>query len=131
MRQMERVTSRTSAAQVPVNIRATRLELDDETRAYIRKKLGQKLGRFAPSIERVTVRMRDVNGPRGGVDQVCRINVVLSRLPSVVFAAQAPALETGIDAALSGVARAVRRTVQRRRTKPLKAKTIARARRGD
>lgn len=35
--------------------------------------------------ERISVRVKDVNGPRGGL---CRIKVVLSDLPSVVFEAQ-------------------------------------------
>ena len=43
-----------------------------------------KLGKFATSIERVSVRVTDTNGPRGGVDQVCNVKVVLSGLPSVV-----------------------------------------------
>jgi hypothetical protein len=38
-----------------------------------------KLGKSATSIERVSVRLTDVNGPRGGVDQRCRIKVVIQR----------------------------------------------------
>ena len=43
-----------------------------------------KLGKFAASIERITVRLSDANGPKGGRDQVCQIKVVISGLPSVV-----------------------------------------------
>jgi ribosome-associated translation inhibitor RaiA len=91
--------------------------VDDETRAYIRKRLGVKLGKYATSIERVTVRVRDVNGPRGGVDQKCRIKVVLSGLPSVVYEAKAASFKTAINGALAGVERAVRRSVRRSRTR--------------
>jgi hypothetical protein len=62
--------------------------------------------------------VEDVNGPHGGVDQVCRIKVVLSGLPSVVLQSQAASLKDAINGALNGVERTVRRRVQRRRMKP-------------
>jgi ribosome-associated translation inhibitor RaiA len=96
------------------------VELRQDDRDYIRRKLGMKLGKFSRSIERVSVRTKDVNGPRGGVDQVCRIKVVLSGLRSVVFESKDASLRAAIDAALAGTERAVRRTLQRRRMKPLK-----------
>lgn len=120
-RPMKRKAGRTAAPQVPANIRVSGVELDDDDRAYIRQRLGAKLGKFAKSIERVTVRVRDVNGDRGGVDKVCNIKVVLSGLPSVVFESQSASLKVAVNAALTGVERAVRRSVDRRRTTPLKA----------
>jgi CBS domain-containing protein len=119
-RALKREAGGTDASQVPANIRAAGIELDQDDRAYIRQTLGMKLGKYATSIERVSVRIKDVNGPRGGVDQVCRIKVVLSGLPSVVFQSQAASLKDVINGALTGVERAVRRRVQRRRMKPIK-----------
>jgi hypothetical protein len=117
---LKREAGRTDAQRVPANIRVAGVELDQDDRAYIRQTLGMKLGKYATSIERVSVRMEDVNGPRGGVDQVCRIKVVLSGLPSVVFQSQAASLKDAINGALAGVGRAVRRRVQRRRMKPIR-----------
>jgi hypothetical protein len=111
--------------QVPAHIRATEGDLGPHDRAYIRRKLGRRLGKFASAIERVSVRTEDVNGPRGGIDRVCRIKVVLSGLPSVVFERKDAVLSVAVDGALAGVERAVRRTVQRRRMKPL---SLARSR---
>jgi hypothetical protein len=37
-----------------------------------------KLGKFSWSVERVTVRVRDANGPRGRSDRECTAKVVLS-----------------------------------------------------
>jgi hypothetical protein len=85
-----------------------------------------KLGKFASSIERVSVRLKDVNGPRGGVDQLCRIKVVLSGLPSIVLQSQAGSLRDAINGALTGAERAVRRRVQRRRVKATKRKSTSR-----
>ena len=105
---------------VPAHIRALGVELDPDDRIYIRRKLGLKLGKFAASIERVSVRVQDVNGPRGGVDHACRVKVVLSEAPSVVFVGQDASLAAAIDGALAGTERAVRRAVRRRRTKGMR-----------
>ena len=119
-RALKREAGRTNAPEVPANIRVVGVELNQDDRAYIRQSLGMKLGKYATSIERVSVRVKDVNGPRGGVDQLCRVKVVLSGLPSVVFQSQAGSLKAAINGALTGVERAVRRRVQRRRMKPIR-----------
>jgi hypothetical protein len=97
------------------------VKLSDDSKAEIRRKLGTKLGKFADSIERVSVRVRDVNGPRGGIDQLCRIKVVLSELPSVIFDHRDASAEVAISGAIAGAERAVRKALQRRRMKPIKA----------
>lgn len=76
-----------------------------------------KLGKFAPAVERVSVRIEDVNGPRGGVDRECRVKVVLSGLPSVVVVERDASVAAAIDVALGAAERAVRRAVQRRRAR--------------
>lgn len=118
------LTSRRAASavarQMPVHIRATQGDLRPVERDYIRRKLSIKLRKYERSIERISVRLEDVNGPRGGVDQSCRIKVVLRALPSVVFESRDAALSAAVDTALAGAERAVRRTVQRQRMKPLR-----------
>ena len=107
------------ASPIPAHVRVTGVRLSNDDHADIRRKLGMKLGKFAWSIERVTVRARDVNGPRGGVDQELSVKVVLSGLPSVIVKRRHAALHVAIDQALHAVEQAVRRSVRRRRMKPL------------
>jgi len=71
----------------------------------VRGKLARRLRKFADSIERVTLRCEDVNGPRGGVDRVCRIKVVLRGLPSVVFEKRDVSLNAAVELALDGTRR--------------------------
>lgn len=106
------------AMAIPVHIRAAERDLSADDRNYIRGKLGRALGKFAGNIVRVSIRTHDANGPRGGVDRVCRIKVVLIGLPSVVFEKRDPTMNAAVDGALSGVEQAVRRVVQRRWMKP-------------
>jgi len=112
---------RSSVIAIPAHIRAAERDLGPEDRAHIRGKLGRALGKFAGDIVRVSVRTEDANGPRGGVDRVCRIKVVLIGLPSVIFEKRDPTLNAAVDGALSGVEQAVRRVLQRRRMKPRRA----------
>lgn len=130
-RPVKRTAGRTPAPLTPANIRVDGVRLDEEDRAYIRRRLGEKLGKYASAIERVTVRVRDINGPKGGIDLQCRIKVVLSGLPSVVVENQAALLKPALTRALTGVERAVRQTVQRRRMRPIRSaagRAVGRAR---
>ncbi|MFO1510463.1 MAG: HPF/RaiA family ribosome-associated protein [Steroidobacteraceae bacterium] len=105
-------------APLPAHIRAEQRDLAPDDRTYIQRKLGTRLGKFARSIERISVRTDDANGPRGGIDRLCRIKVVLRGAPSVVYESRSSSLDAAVDGALAGIERAVRRTLQRRRTLP-------------
>jgi ribosome-associated translation inhibitor RaiA len=124
-RPVKRTSGRTETLRTPAHVRVMDVALDEEHRALIRQKLGAKLGKFAASIERVTVRMTDANGPRGGVDHVCTVKVVLSGLPSVVVERRDASPHALIDLALRATERAVRRSLSRRRTKPLHRRNSA------
>ena len=122
-RPAKRANTRQSPWRVTAHIRVAGAALDDQERAYIARKLGMKLGKFATSIERVSERVTDVNGPRGGVDLRCRVKVVLSGLPSVIVERRNATKEAAIDTALRAIEASVRRVVGRRRMKPLHRRT--------
>jgi len=119
-RSMKRLGDRTAAAQTPAHIRVVGVPLDRADQDYLRRKLGRKLGKFAPAIERTSVRIEDANGPRGGIDKRCEIKVVLSGLPSVVVTEQHDSLQAAMDRALDRTERAVRRALERKRMKPVR-----------
>jgi ribosome-associated translation inhibitor RaiA len=109
-----------TAPPFPIYIRGLEGDFRPEERAFLRHKLTRRLKKFAESIERVSLRTEDVNGPRGGVDRVCRIKVVLRGMSSIVVEKQDAFLNAAAELALAGVERGVRRAVTRRRTKPLR-----------
>jgi hypothetical protein len=117
--------ARPRTGQMATHIRALERDFRAADRAYLRRKLASRLWKFAGSIERVSLRTEDVNGPRGGVDRVCRVKVVLRGLPSVVIEKRDAALNAAVALALDGVERAVRRRLQRRRMKPLRRTALA------
>jgi hypothetical protein len=99
---------RTSVAKTPIAIRS-RVDLEQGFDERIRKDLARKLGRAAPLLERGTVRFEDVNGPRGGVDTLCRIKLVLSGRPSVQVEQVGVNPEMAFALAVPAVVRALER----------------------
>src|SRR5581483_5398872 len=110
---------RTAAASLPAHVRVIDGAVGEEDHDYIARKVATKLGKCLSSIERITVRLSDVNGPRGGRDQKCQIKVVLGGLPSVVVNETESTLRRAIDRAIGVAGRSVQRTIQRRRLKRL------------
>jgi len=110
---------RSHAVPPPAHVRVLGGQIEDDDRERIGRKLGMKLSKFATSIERITVRLSDANGPKGGRDQICQIKVVISGLPSVIVEERDATYPRAVDRAMSSTALAVRRSLQRRRLKPL------------
>jgi ribosome-associated translation inhibitor RaiA len=122
-RPVRRVAGRVPAPTTPAHVRVMALALGDEPRRSIRERLGMQLGKFARNIERISVRLDDVNGPKGGVDRRCQIKVVVDGLPSIVSEAQATHWWDAFNVAVDGAEEAVRRALRRRRTKSVSAET--------
>jgi len=108
------------ASTLPIYIRAVDVAMTRDDRDHLRSKLTARLARFGRRIERASVRVEDVNGPRGGVDKRCRIKVVLSGMPSVTVEDQQRALRAALDGALGRITAAVRRSVGRRDAAPVR-----------
>lgn len=104
---------RTTAPQTPVEIHAHGVELPAAMTEHIQRKLGARVGAFALQIERISVRFDDLNGPRGGVDCECRIQVALAGRPAVVVAEKARGPREAFDAASQAMRRAVKRDLDR------------------
>jgi ribosome-associated translation inhibitor RaiA len=103
-------------APVVLNMRLSGLALDEDGRDYITQRLQKRLSKFARSIERVTVRLRDVNGPRGGIDHACNIKVVLRRQSSVIVEHQADSAREAFNSAIAATEQAIRQSIGRTRT---------------
>jgi ribosome-associated translation inhibitor RaiA len=99
---------RARQAGTPVAVRS-RVALPDGTEDWIRAQLGRKLDHASTLIERGTVRFDDVNGPRGGIDIMCRIKLVVSGRPSVIAEERAVDARTAFGRALPKLAQALRK----------------------
>lgn len=82
---------------------------------YIERKLCRSLERFTHRITKVVVFLRDVNGPRGGVDKACRVLVKARGCSAAVAWVVDPNWYAAIDRATARVGVIVSREVEKRR----------------
>lgn len=82
---------------------------------HAERRLRFSLSRFGPKIRQVTMKLTDLNGPRGGLDKQCQIAVTLSPSGKVRVEATDADLHTAIDLVSERLERAVARELKRRR----------------
>jgi hypothetical protein len=104
-------------------------ELSGALRDYAERRLRFALDRFEPRIADVHLRLEDVNGPRGGVDKQCRLDVL--GLPSwrIQVQGEGTTFPEAIDAAAARAGRSVARLLSRmaetRRQAPATTEVLA------
>ena len=103
-----------------VRVFAKNVTVTPRVAELIERRLGFALGRFASRVIEVAVRLQDLNGPRGGIDQHCRIDA--SVRPSAYKMAEGRGLtvEAAICQAVDRIARAVRKDLARRRARRIR-----------
>jgi hypothetical protein len=85
--------------------------------------------RLGTLVARARLRLSDVNGPRGGVDKRCQVELKSDAGGTVVITAASHDWRTAIDDALGRAAQVMRRQLQRAR--PARVARAARATRAD
>lgn len=78
------------------------------------------LGRFATSIQAITIRITDINGPKGGEDTRCVVSVKLASAGEVVVQGEGEKILSVLNQCLSRAERAVSRSLDRRRDTPIR-----------
>lgn len=99
-----------------INIKARNFTLTDALRNHIQRRLRFALIQHDDHIQRVEVRVSDINGPRGGEDKRCHIQVTLEQLPDMVIEDTASDLYVAINRAASRACRTLSRRLARQRT---------------
>ena len=90
-----------------IEFQARNFSLTDALRSHAERRLRFALICCDDHIRRVVIRLSDINGPRGGADKRCHLQVMLAGLPAVVVEDIEADLYVAID-------RATERLVQRR-----------------
>lgn len=98
-----------------IDIQARGFVLTEGLRAHVEHRLRFALTRFQDRVARIAVRLTDVNGPRGGVDKRCHLQVRLSGLPGIVIQDTEADLYVAVDRATDRAARTLGRYLERAR----------------
>lgn len=98
-----------------LQIVARNLEMMTSQREIVERRLGFALGRFENRVGRVSVRFTDVNGPRGGVDTMCRIVAMIVPRGEVHVEVTDVGVEAAVSRAAARISRRVSTKLERRR----------------
>lgn len=98
-----------------IDIKASGFELTDGLREHTARRLQFALGWANHDVRAVSVRLSDINGPRGGKDKRCRIQVPFPGTRNVVIEDTESDLYVAIDRAAERAERAVVRRLERSR----------------
>lgn len=98
-----------------LEIRAPRVPLDASDRQYIERQVRFAIGRFGNRVERSSVVLTDLNGPRGGIDKACRMEVRLKGGGVVVIEDRDGDVRAVVGRSASRLAAALQKQLERRR----------------
>ena len=98
-----------------MTIQASGFEMTGALRAYTEQRLATALGWAREHMHKLIVSLSDINGPRGGVDKRCKIQVQLGGGRGVIIEDTEADLYAAIDRAAERADRALVRQVERTR----------------
>ncbi|MCE1241003.1 MAG: hypothetical protein LWW83_13875 [Azonexaceae bacterium] len=98
-----------------IQIQTSDLETPTGWREQVEKRVRFVLRRLRHGIQHARISLRDVNGPRGGVDKECRVTLKRDGEGEVVVRIQARTAQNALVAALHQAARRLVRSQQRQR----------------
>ncbi|MDA8743548.1 hypothetical protein N9N28_02840 [Rubripirellula amarantea] len=97
-----------------ISVTTSMNQLSSQARDSAERMLRSTLARFTEKIAQVSVLIDDENGPRGGVDKHCRVNVLMPGVGVVTTSAR----HEKVLAAVSEAARRARRIVVSKTKRP-------------
>ncbi|TNF35505.1 MAG: HPF/RaiA family ribosome-associated protein [Gammaproteobacteria bacterium] len=100
-----------------IEIQALNFDLTQPLRNHVRRRLDFALSGRYEHIQRILVRLSDINGPRGGTDKCCLIQVILPQLADVLIEDIEADLYNAINRAADRAGRTVSRKLARQRDK--------------
>lgn len=110
---MMKSSSTTKDTIMHIDIQSNGLVLTESLRAYVTRRLRSSIG-WAMT-RRLAVWLSDINGPRGGNDKRCKIQVSLNNGKSILIEDTEPDMYAAIDRAAERADRALARQLARRR----------------
>jgi len=99
-----------------INIQSQDFSLSGRLREHIQRQVRFALSRFADRIQRVRISIADINGPRGGMDKRCLIQIDMTAKPGLVAEVTDSNMYAAISRSASRANRLVSRCLKREQT---------------
>lgn len=101
-----------------IDIQARGFELTDGLREHTERRLSFATDWARDEVRRINVRLSDVNGPRGGEDKRCLIQIPLAGRVDIVIDELESDLYVAIDKAIGRAERILAKQIERAREHP-------------
>lgn len=98
-----------------IDIQSRDFPLTQAIRTHIERRLGFVLSTRQEQINRVFVRLYDVNGPKGGRDKCCLIQISLPRSSDVIVQDTESSMYDAINRATDRISRTISRRLTKQR----------------
>ena len=98
-----------------IQIVASEFSLTPSLRERIERRLALAFNHLRGRVQRIVIRLRDLNGPRGGADKLCQVSVTMPGKPQVEIREVQEDMYLAIDGAVKRAAYRAMRLVMRKR----------------
>jgi putative sigma-54 modulation protein len=106
-----------------IDIQSRPFSLTDSLRHYSDQRIRSVLTRFEDHIQRVSMWLSDINGPKGGRDKHCRLQIVLAGDTDVVTENTQADLHVAINRAVERAGRSLKRKLDRKQSRIHRTRT--------
>ena len=98
-----------------IDVNGNRGVIGERLRDHIEERLESALSRLDGWVQKATVYLDDVNGPRGGVCKLCRVVVTANGIQTVVVTEVGESVQASVSRAIRRAVSALKRRVKQRR----------------
>lgn len=98
-----------------IEIHTGKFSLTESLREYIERRIRFTLSWAHHGLQKVVLRLDDINGPKGGADKSCRVQIPVAKGKPVVIEEIQSDLYVAIDLALERAGRSLSRKLARKR----------------
>lgn len=98
-----------------IEIHTSKFSLTQSLREHIERRTQFTLSWAHQKLQKITLRLDDINGPKGGTDKSCRIQIPIAGSKSIVIEEIQSDLYVAIDRAFERAGRTLSRKLERQR----------------
>lgn len=98
-----------------IDVRCEGVAPSERLHTHVQRRLGAALDRFRDRVQWVRVWLKDVNGPRGGADKVCVVQLRVKGASDIILQEREVSAQTAFDRAAARAMQALVRQLDRRR----------------
>lgn len=109
----KRHAGHTDVQNTPLEVHS-RMELKRGFKEHVRVQIEHALRHNATRVERVEVWFDDLNGPKGGIDTLCRVTLVMGGQPNIIVEERAESAAVALDHLAPRLGRALDKAADRK-----------------